>query len=111
VDSVAAPIQVLPEVVDAVGGRAEVFVDGGYRRGVDVVITLALGARAGLISRPYLYGLAVGGEAGVWRVSEILPHEIARTIALVGCTQLPEIDRTFVGSDPMSDWFPDRINR
>jgi isopentenyl diphosphate isomerase/L-lactate dehydrogenase-like FMN-dependent dehydrogenase len=95
-DSVPATIQALPEVVDAVGGRAQVFVDGGFRRGVDVAKALALGARAVLIGRPYVYGLAIGGEAGVARVIEILGEEFNHTLALLGCTSPSDLDRSFV---------------
>lgn len=95
-DGVRATIDVLPEVVEAVGGRAEIFVDGGIRRGTDVVKALALGARACLIGRPYLFGLAVGGQAGVARVLEILRAEIEQTMALVGCATVGDIDRSLV---------------
>jgi isopentenyl diphosphate isomerase/L-lactate dehydrogenase-like FMN-dependent dehydrogenase len=95
-DGVRATIDVLPEVVEAVGGRAEVFVDGGILRGTDVVKALALGARACLIGRPYLFGLAVGGQAGVARVLEILRAEIEQTMALVGCATVGDIDRSLV---------------
>jgi isopentenyl diphosphate isomerase/L-lactate dehydrogenase-like FMN-dependent dehydrogenase len=84
-DSVPASIDVLPEVVEAVGGRCEVLVDGGVRRGTDVVKALALGARAALIGRPVLWGLAVDGEAGVRHVLELLREEIERALALCGC--------------------------
>jgi isopentenyl diphosphate isomerase/L-lactate dehydrogenase-like FMN-dependent dehydrogenase len=95
-DGVPATIDVLPEVVAAVDGRAEVFLDGGVRRGTDVVKALALGARACLIGRPYLFGLAAGGEAGVTRVLEILRAEIEQTMALVGCATVADIDRSLV---------------
>jgi isopentenyl diphosphate isomerase/L-lactate dehydrogenase-like FMN-dependent dehydrogenase len=99
-DTVPATISVLPHVVDAVNGKAEVFIDGGIRRGVDVVKALALGAHACLIGRPYLYGLTVGGQAGVARVIDILRMEIDRTLALVGCRHPLELDRSHVGSEP-----------
>ena len=95
-DGTRATIDVLPEVVEAVDGRAEVFVDSGIRRGTDVVKALALGARACLIGRPYLFGLAAGGQAGVARVLEILRAEIEQTMALVGCSTLTDIDRRLV---------------
>jgi isopentenyl diphosphate isomerase/L-lactate dehydrogenase-like FMN-dependent dehydrogenase len=95
-DSVPATIQALPEVVEAVGGRAEVFVDGGFRRGTDVAKALALGARAVLIGRPYLYGLAAGGQPGVERVLEIFHAELSHTLALLGCTRPQDLDRSFV---------------
>jgi isopentenyl diphosphate isomerase/L-lactate dehydrogenase-like FMN-dependent dehydrogenase len=98
-DSVPATIDALPEVVQAVAGRAEVFVDGGFRRGVDVVKALALGARAVLIGRPYVYGLAVGGQRGVERVLDIFAAEISHTFALLGCTRVSELDPSFVAME------------
>jgi isopentenyl diphosphate isomerase/L-lactate dehydrogenase-like FMN-dependent dehydrogenase len=90
-DTVRPTIAILPEVVDAVGDRVEVFVDGGIRRGTDVVKALALGARACLIGRPYLYGLAAAGEAGVARVLEIFRTEITQAMALLGCPTVADI--------------------
>lgn len=84
-DGVAASIDALPEVVEAVDGRAEVFMDGGVRRGTDVVTALALGARAVLAGRPPLWGLAAGGQAGAQRVLELLRDEITLALALCGC--------------------------
>jgi 4-hydroxymandelate oxidase len=95
-DRTSAAIDVLEEVVTAVEGRAEVYLDGGVRRGVDVITALALGARAVFVGRPYLWGLAVAGEAGVVRVLEILRDEILNAMALLGVTSLGQIDRTFV---------------
>lgn len=95
-DGLPATIEVLPEIVDAVGGRAEVFVDGGIRRGADVVKAIALGARACLIGRPYLFGLAAGGESGVVEVLQILRSEIDRTLMLLGYPVLAEVDRAAV---------------
>lgn len=83
-DRVAAGVDVLEEVVDAVNGRAEVYLDGGIRRGPDVLVALALGARAVFTARPFLWGLACAGESGVGRVFEILREEIERSLALVG---------------------------
>jgi isopentenyl diphosphate isomerase/L-lactate dehydrogenase-like FMN-dependent dehydrogenase len=91
-DSVVSTIEALPRIVDTVRGRAEVYLDGGIRRGTDVVKALALGARAVLIGRPYLYGLAVGGEAGVRRVLEILYD----AMGLLGARRLCDLDRSFV---------------
>jgi isopentenyl diphosphate isomerase/L-lactate dehydrogenase-like FMN-dependent dehydrogenase len=96
VDCVMATIDALPEVVEAVAGRAEVFVDGGVRRGTDVVKALALGARACLIGRPYMYGLGAGGEAGVDRVLGILRAELERAMALLGCATVADIDAGIV---------------
>ena len=84
-DGVAATIQVLPEVVEAVEGRAEVFVDGGVRRGTDVVKALALGARAAMVGRPVLWGLAGGGEEGARHVLELLRDEVELALLLCGC--------------------------
>ena len=84
-DGVPATIDVLSEVVEAVEGRAEVLVDGGVRRGTDVVKALALGAKAVLIGRPYLWGLAADGEAGVTRVLRMLADEVELAMALLGC--------------------------
>ncbi len=96
-DGVPGAIEVLPSVVDAVGGRAEVLVDGGIRRGTDVVKALALGASAVLVGRPYLYGLAAAGESGVRRVLEILRAEIDLTLALVGASSPADLTRDMVG--------------
>ena len=84
-DGVAASIDALPEVVEAVEGRVEVFVDGGIRRGTDVMKALALGARAALVGRPVLWGLACGGEEGVRHVLELLRDEVELALLLCGC--------------------------
>jgi isopentenyl diphosphate isomerase/L-lactate dehydrogenase-like FMN-dependent dehydrogenase len=84
-DCVPASIEVLPEIADEVGDRTEVLVDGGIRRGTDVAIALALGARAVLVGRPVLWGLAVGGEPGARRALEILTRELELALALLGC--------------------------
>ncbi|MGK5172500.1 alpha-hydroxy acid oxidase [Geodermatophilus sp. CPCC 205761] len=91
-DGVPASIEALPAVVAAVAGRAEVYLDGGVRRGTDVLKALALGARAVLIGRPYLYGLAAGGQAGVERVLELLRAEFVRALALTGCATPADVD-------------------
>src|SRR6476646_7551538 len=90
-DGVAASIDVLPEAVEAVAGRLEVYVDGGVRRGTDVLIALALGARAVLLGRPVLWGLAAGGEAGVSRVFAILASELDLALALTGCPSVEQV--------------------
>jgi 4-hydroxymandelate oxidase len=95
-DGVAASLDVLPEVVEAVEGRCEVYVDGGIRRGIDVLKALALGARATLLARPIASGLAVGGEAGVLDVLTLLRDEIERGLALLGCTSPDEVARSHV---------------
>jgi isopentenyl diphosphate isomerase/L-lactate dehydrogenase-like FMN-dependent dehydrogenase len=102
-DCVRATINILPEVIRAVDGRAEVFIDGGIRRGTDVVKAMALGARACLIGRPYMFGLAVGGEAGVARVLEIFRTEIAQTMGLLGCPTVTDIDPSLVLSDRLAE--------
>jgi isopentenyl diphosphate isomerase/L-lactate dehydrogenase-like FMN-dependent dehydrogenase len=93
-DCAPATITVLPEVVEAVRGRAEVLLDSGVRRGSDVVKALALGASACLIGRPYVYGLAAGGEAGVRRVIEILRTEIDLCLALIGSNSVSALDES-----------------
>ncbi|MFM7320778.1 MAG: alpha-hydroxy acid oxidase [Armatimonadota bacterium] len=90
-DGTVATADALPEVVDAVSGRAEVLVDGGIRRGTDVLRALALGARAVLVGRPYLWGLAVGGEDGVARVLDLLRAEIVHAMTLSGRPRLADI--------------------
>jgi isopentenyl diphosphate isomerase/L-lactate dehydrogenase-like FMN-dependent dehydrogenase len=99
-DGVSATIDALPEVVDAVEGRVEVLVDGGIRRGTDVVKALALGARAVLAGRAPLWGLAVDGEAGARRVLELLRAEILGALQLVGCTSPAEVSRDRVARLP-----------
>ena len=83
-DRAPTPLEVLPAVVEAVGSRAEVLVDGGVQSGADVVAAVALGARACLVGRAYLYGLMAGGEHGVQRALDILTSEITRTMQLLG---------------------------
>jgi 4-hydroxymandelate oxidase len=90
-DTAVATADVLPEVVEAVDGRAEVYVDGGVRTGTDVVKALALGARAVLVGRPVVYGLAVGGAAGVADVLTTLEDELRRAMTLCGATRLSEL--------------------
>jgi L-lactate dehydrogenase (cytochrome) len=95
-DCLPASIQALPEVVEAVNGQIEVLMDGGVRRGTDVVKAICLGARAVLIGRAYAYGLAAGGPAGVRRALEILRSEIERTLKLLGCPSISGLDRSYV---------------
>ncbi|MBD2541602.1 alpha-hydroxy acid oxidase [Coleofasciculus sp. FACHB-SPT36] len=95
-DGAIATIDALSEVVAAVGDTAEVLVDGGIRRGTDVLKALALGAKAVLLGRPVLWGLAVGGEAGVGHVLELLRDELDLAIALSGCAKLQDIDPSLV---------------
>jgi isopentenyl diphosphate isomerase/L-lactate dehydrogenase-like FMN-dependent dehydrogenase len=89
-------MRVLPEIVAAVDGRAEVLVDSGIRRGTDVVKALCLGARAVLCGRAYAYGLAAAGEAGVTRALEILRADLDRTLKLLGCNSVRDLNRSYV---------------
>ena len=95
-DGVAATLDALPEVVEAVDGQIEVYVDGGVRRGSDAVKALALGARAVLVGRPVLWGLAAGGEQGVARVLELLRAEIELAMQLLGCARPEDVRREHV---------------
>jgi isopentenyl diphosphate isomerase/L-lactate dehydrogenase-like FMN-dependent dehydrogenase len=90
-DGAPATMRMLPEVLDAVGGRVEVLVDGGVRRGVDVARALALGARAVLIGRPYLYGVAAAGQAGVEQVLAVLATELRHTLTLLGVADVSDL--------------------
>lgn len=92
-DSSPASIDVLPQIADAVGHRLTVLIDSGFRRGSDVVKALALGAKAVLIGRPTLYGVAAGGEEGAARAIGIFRDEIDRTMALIGCRSIDELTR------------------
>jgi L-lactate dehydrogenase (cytochrome) len=104
-DGVAATLTVLPPVVAAVGsqrsprGQIEILMDGGIRRGGDIVKALCLGARAVLVGRAYAYGLAAGGEAGVTRAIDILQRDLVRTLKLLGCASVSSLDRSFVGGN------------
>ena len=95
-DGGPATLDVLSEIVAAVGDQVEVILDGGIRRGSHVVKALALGARACMVGRPYLYGLGAGGEAGVDRALEILRTEVERCFRLVGCRSVSELNSDFV---------------
>ena len=95
-DGVQASLRALPEVVAAVKGRIEVLMDGGIRRGADVVKALCLGANAVLCGRAYAYGLAAAGEAGVDRAIEILRADLERTLRLLGCPSVAALDRSYV---------------
>jgi isopentenyl diphosphate isomerase/L-lactate dehydrogenase-like FMN-dependent dehydrogenase len=95
-DGAPATLRALPEVVAAVGGDAEVLVDGGVRRGADVVKAIALGARAVLVGRAYLYGLAARGGAGVADVLRILRTDMDRTLRLLGCPSVKDLDRSWI---------------
>lgn len=95
-DGAPAALDALPAVVDRVGEQVPVYLDGGVRRGSDVVKALALGATAVGIGRPYVYGLAAGGQAGVEHVLEIFREEIVRTLALMGVADVADLDRSHV---------------
>jgi 4-hydroxymandelate oxidase len=99
-DGVPASLDVLPEVVEAVAGRADVLLDGGVRSGSDALKALALGAKAVLIGRPYLWGLAVDGEAGVRSVLDVFRRDLALAMALAGVPSVRSIDRSLVAPAP-----------
>ena len=95
-DHVGGTIEALPEVVRGANGKIPVLLDGGIRRGTDILKALALGAKAVCVARPYLYGLAAFGQPGVERVIELLRTELALDMGLAGVPNLPAIDRTLV---------------
>jgi isopentenyl diphosphate isomerase/L-lactate dehydrogenase-like FMN-dependent dehydrogenase len=99
---------VLPEIVDACGDRAEVYLDSGVRRGSDIVKAVALGAKAVLIGRPYLWGLAAAGQAGVERVLELLRLEIDLCLTLTGRASVRDLDPSLVAR-PASVVLPDVV--
>ena len=99
-DTTPATIEALPYVVDAVAGRLPILIDGGVRRGSDVVKAVALGARAVLLGRPYLWALATAGAAGVEHLLRILQTEMLSTMALCGCRSIAELDRKIFWPNP-----------
>jgi L-lactate dehydrogenase (cytochrome) len=99
-DGVPPTLRLLPEVIEAVNGKVEVLLDSGIRRGSDVVKALCLGARAVLVGRAYAYGLGAAGAAGVRRAVEILRTDIVRTMKLLGCATLDDLDRSLVEVPP-----------
>jgi L-lactate dehydrogenase (cytochrome) len=99
-DRAPTPLEVLPAVVEAVGHRAEVLVDGGVQSGADVVAAVALGARACLVGRAYLYGLMAGGERGVQRAVDILAGELIRTMQLLGTDSVSRLEPAHVRLRP-----------
>jgi len=101
-DGVAPTLRILPEVVASAGDRIEVLLDGGIRRGSDVVKALCLGARAVMVGRAYAYGLGAAGGAGVARAIEILRSDLIRTLKLLGCASIAELDRSYV--DAPAQW-------
>jgi isopentenyl diphosphate isomerase/L-lactate dehydrogenase-like FMN-dependent dehydrogenase len=102
-DGVAASLRALVEVVEAVGDRTEVLMDGGIRRGSDVVKALCLGANAVLIGRAYAWALGAAGGPGVARAIDILRTDIVRTMRLLGCASIGELDRSYI--EAPRDWF------
>jgi L-lactate dehydrogenase (cytochrome) len=107
-DGVAPTLRVLPEVIAAAREQAEVLLDGGIRRGSDVVKALCVGARAVLIGRAYAYGLGAAGAAGVARAIEILRSGMVRTMKLLGCSSVRDLDRSLVHIP--AEWLDDRLN-
>jgi isopentenyl diphosphate isomerase/L-lactate dehydrogenase-like FMN-dependent dehydrogenase len=103
-DCVPASLRALPEVVKAVNGQVEVLMDGGIRRGTDIVKAICLGARAVLCGRAYAYGLAAAGEAGVARAIEILRTDVERTLRLLGCPSITALDRSYVNVPKSWEW-------
>jgi len=103
-DCVPASLRALPEVVQAVHGQVEVLMDGGVRRGTDIVKAICLGARAVLCGRAYAYGLAAAGEAGVARAIEILRTDLERTVRLLGCPSIAALDRSYVNVPKSWEW-------
>ena len=101
-DGVSATLRVLPEIVQAVNGQIEVLMDGGVRRGGDIIKALCMGARAVLVGRAYAYGLAAAGEAGVAEPSRSSARDMERTMKLLGCASISELDQTYV--DVPRDW-------
>lgn len=95
-DSAPAPLDLVPAVADAVGDRLEIICDGGLRRGSDIVKAIALGARACMAGRAYLYGLGAAGESGVDHVLRLLATDVRRTMALVGCRTIADLSRDYV---------------
>jgi isopentenyl diphosphate isomerase/L-lactate dehydrogenase-like FMN-dependent dehydrogenase len=95
-DRAVASLDALPEVAEAVGDRVEILMDGGIRRGTDVAIALALGARAVLVGRPVIWGLAARGADGVQHVLELLRDELLVALALLGCSSTDDVGRAHV---------------
>jgi (S)-mandelate dehydrogenase len=102
---------VLPEIVAAVGSQTTIMLDGGVRRGADIVKALALGADLVFVGRAALYGVAAAGEAGVRRSLQILRTETDRALALLGCTSVEELGRHFLRGSPRSAMMSVRLHR
>jgi L-lactate dehydrogenase (cytochrome) len=99
-DCVAGSLRVLPGIVEAVGDKIEVLFDGGIRRGSDVVKAIGLGAKAVLLGRGYAYGMAAAGDAGIERAIEIFRADIIRTLKLLGCSSISQVDSSYVTTRP-----------
>ena len=99
-DGAPATLDVLPGIAAAVRGQAEVLMDGGIRRGADIVKAICLGARAVLVGRAYAYGLAAGGTAGAARALEILRTDVDRTLRLLGCSAIADLQPAYVRPAP-----------
>jgi len=95
-DSAPAPVDCIPAMRDAIGDDLELIVDGGIRRGTHIIKSIALGANACSIGRPYLYGLAAGGEQGVERALHLFKEEVERSLALMGCRSIAELSSEHV---------------
>ncbi len=95
-DHTVAPIDILPEIVDCVGDSLEIVIDSGIRRGTDVIKAVALGAKACMIGRPYIYGLSAAGQAGVQRALGLICEEVVRDMQLLGCRSMAELNRDYV---------------
>jgi len=95
-DSCQGTLDALPAIVKRVGDRCEVLLDGGIRRGTDVIIALALGAKGVLIGRPYIHALAAAGQTGVEHALSILKEELSRDLVLMGCPSVAAIDRSWI---------------
>jgi L-lactate dehydrogenase (cytochrome) len=99
-DGVAGSLRVLPGIVEAVGDKIEVLFDGGIRRGSDVVKAIGLGAKAALLGRGYAYGMAAAGDAGIERAIEIFCADIIRTLKLLGCSSISQVNGSYVTTRP-----------
>lgn len=110
-DSVSSSLRALPEVVEAVNGQVEVLMDGGIRRGSDIIKAICIGARAVLVGRAYAYGLAAAGEAGVSRALEILRSDVERTLRLLGCPSIKELNGSYISTANDCGWFTELKNR
>jgi len=100
-DQMPSTIEMLPEIVGAVEGRAEIIIDSGIRRATDVIKACALGATACMIGRPYLYALAAGGERGLDRLMALLKEELIRDMALLGCANISELNNSLIRKTPI----------